>query len=52
MKSIRRDLVKIRTLIEAIKEAKMAGYVNPVLADWVLKELKEQLVDPGSGQLL
>ena len=40
MKSIHRDLVKIRALIEAIKEAKIAGYVNPVLADWVLEELQ------------
>jgi hypothetical protein len=41
MKSIHRDLVKIRALIEAIKEAKIAGYINPVIADWVLEELKE-----------
>jgi uncharacterized protein YfeS len=41
MKSIHRDLVKIRVLIEAIKEAKIAGYVNPVLADWALEELKQ-----------
>ena len=41
MKSIHRDLVKIRALIEAIKEAKKAGYINPVVADWVLEELKE-----------
>ena len=41
MKSIQRDLAKIRALIEAMKEAKMAGYVNPVLADWVLEELKQ-----------
>jgi hypothetical protein len=32
---------KICALIEAIKEAaKIAGYVNPVVADWVL-ELKQ-----------
>jgi hypothetical protein len=41
MKRIHRDPVKIRALIEAIKEAKIAGYINPVLADWVLEELKE-----------
>ena len=41
MKPIHRDPVKIRALIEAIKEAKIAGYINPVLADWVLEELKE-----------
>jgi hypothetical protein len=41
MKSIHRDLAKIRALIEAIKEAKIAGYVNPVVADWVLEELKQ-----------
>jgi hypothetical protein len=41
MKSAHRDLVKIRALIEAIKEARTAGYMNPVLADWVLEELKQ-----------
>ena len=41
MKTIHRDLVKIRALIEAIKEAKIEGYINPVIADWVLEELKE-----------
>src|SRR5438445_4088400 len=41
MKPVNRDLVKIRKLIEAIKEAKIAGYINPVVADWVLEELKE-----------
>ena len=41
MKSMHRDLAKIRALIEAIKAAKTAGYINPVLADWVLEELKE-----------
>lgn len=41
MKSMDRDLVKIRGLTEAIKAAKIAGYVNPVLADWVLEELKQ-----------
>ena len=42
MKSIHRDLAKIRSLIEVIKEAKKAGYINPVIADWVLEELKEE----------
>ena len=32
---------KIRALIDAIKEAKIAGYINPVLAGWVLEELKQ-----------
>ena len=41
MKPLHRDLVKIRALTEAIKEAKIAGYINPVLADWILEELKE-----------
>ena len=41
MKSIQRDLVKIRPLIDAIKEAKKAGYINPVIADWILEELRE-----------
>ena len=41
MKPIHRDPVKIRALIEAINEARIAGYINPVLADWVLEELKE-----------
>ncbi len=41
MDSIPRDAAKIRTLIDAIKEAKIAGYINPVLADWVLEELKQ-----------
>ena len=41
MKSVHPDPAKIRALIEAIKEAKRAGYINPVLADWVLEELKE-----------
>jgi hypothetical protein len=45
MKSIHRDLAKIRALIEAIKEAKIAGYVNPVAADWVLEEPSKELVD-------
>ena len=40
MKSINSDPAKIHALIEAIKEAKKAGYLNPVLADWVLQELK------------
>lgn len=42
MKSIHRDLVKIRALVQAIKEAKLAGYINPVVADWVLEELEEE----------
>jgi hypothetical protein len=33
MKSAHHDPVKIRALIEAIKEAKKGGYLNPVLAD-------------------
>jgi hypothetical protein len=41
MKSVHLDLVKIRALIEAIKEARITGYINPVLADWVLEELKQ-----------
>jgi hypothetical protein len=41
MQLIQRDLVKIRALIEAIKEAKIAGYINPVVADWVLEELTQ-----------
>jgi hypothetical protein len=41
MQLIQRDLVKIRALIEAIKEAKIAGYINPVVADWVLAELTQ-----------
>ena len=41
MKSIHRDMPKIRALIEAITEAKLAGYINPVVAAWVLEELKE-----------
>ena len=46
MKSIHRDLVKIRALIEAIKEAKIAGYVNPVLADWVSwRNSNKELID-------
>jgi len=45
MKTLQRDLVKVRALIEAIKEAKIEGYVNPVIADWVLDELKGELVD-------
>jgi hypothetical protein len=42
MKSINPDAAKIRALMEAIKEAKKAGYLNPVLAEWVLEELKER----------
>jgi hypothetical protein len=41
MNSIPRDAAKIRALIDAIKEAKTAGYINPVLAGWVLEELKQ-----------
>jgi hypothetical protein len=41
MNSIPRDAAKIRALIDAIKEAKIAGYINPVLAGWVLEELKQ-----------
>lgn len=42
MKSNNPDAAKIRALMEAIKEAKKAGYLNPVLAEWVLEELKER----------
>ena len=41
MKSVNRDLVKSRELIEAIKEAKIAGYIKPVAADWVLELVRQ-----------
>ena len=41
MKTLQRDLIKLRGLTEAIKQAKIEGYINPVIADWVLDELKE-----------